>query len=287
MLSVSIFIIIVLLISAFCIAFVIQWMSDSAKTTKTESLEKDLITIVSHELRTPLTSIKLYTEMLSASPGIAQNTDLRLYTSNISIATQKMVRIVNNLLNVSCLEAGRLRISPVKTDLSSAVRSVLKEMKPFAQLHRCHVVFHQSASALPKMKLDPDVFFHIMSNLITNAIKYGRPGHGRININLQKITETNKKFIDIVIQDNGIGISTEDQSHMFKKFFRAKNATDVETEGTGVGLFVAKRMVELSGGTIWFTSQQEVGTTFTVRFPSTGMKEVTNTESLSHTEKHL
>ena len=282
----GIFIIVILLIATFCIAVVVQWMLSKSKNSKNESLEQDLVTIVSHELRTPLTSIKLYTEMLSANPNVAQNKELRLYTTNIGIAIEKMGRIINNLLNVSCIESGRLRVQPIKTNLSSALRNIIKGMKPLAELHHSRIIFHENKQVLPMIAMDQDLLFHIISNLLTNAIKYGRPKHGRIEIRLEKTVVEKNRFIEIVIQDNGIGISPEDQRHVFQKFYRAKNATDVETEGTGVGLFVTKRMVELTGGKIRFTSEQDIGTTFTIRFPVTGMKAMINSESLSHTDKH-
>jgi two-component system, NtrC family, sensor histidine kinase KinB len=234
-----------------------------------DRMKTEFVSVVSHQLRTPLTAVKLFTEMLLKGDAGKTTTQQKEYLSDIFQSTERMVRLVNDLLNITRIESGRLSITPQLTSVENLIEEVLAEIKPLADMKKIKLKFLSPAEALPKIPLDKNLFRQVVHNLIVNALRYTNAEKGRVVISAAR----EKGDILIGVEDNGIGIPAKDQANVFNKFFRAGNAAKAATEGTGLGLYVVKMIVEFSNGKIWFKSAENKGTTFFVLIPLAGMKK--------------
>lgn len=232
-------------------------------------MKTEFVSVASHQLRTPLTAIKLFTEMLYKEQVGSLNADQKEYLNNVNQSTDRMARLVNDLLNVTRIESGRLRIDPQPTELNDFIRKIISEAEVLANIKHLHVNF-SDCQGLPAIPLDQNLVRQVVHNLVMNAIRYTPAGRGDIEVAVKPEDENN---VLISVQDKGIGIPEEIKHRMFEKFFRADNAIKTETEGTGLGLYVCKMIVESSGGKIWFESTLNRGTTFFVLLPLKGMKK--------------
>lgn len=242
---------------------------DITREKAIDQAKTEFVSIASHQLRTPLTAMNWYVELLLREQNLtdSQRSDLK----KIRIRGQRMVQLVNALLNVSRLEAGRLKVNPVPTDLVELINSLVDELLPFAHQRGCQVIFHKSDDEFPDLPIDRSLLRQVLHNLFTNAIKYSPSGQGaRVWVQLER---SPAGAYVISVQDNGIGIPENLRSRIFDKFFRADKAMLAEPDGTGLGLYVAKKIIAASGGKIWFESTEGRGTTFFVEIPKSGMQE--------------
>lgn len=235
--------------------------------------KSEFISMASHQLRTPLTAIKWYGKILSNS-GIKRLTpvQLRAYHQIIS-ANERMIELVNALLNVSRIEMGTLAIEPREIEIGKIIENALKDIWPLAVEKGVKLI----AGPFPKITatLDPKFLEIIINNLATNAVRY-TPEDGQVNLSLS----SNNKYVIIKVADTGLGIPKNEQSKIFSKFFRASNVIDEEPQGTGLGLYITKSVVEMLGGKISFSSQENKGTVFTISLPRTGLKTHPGTKGL-------
>jgi len=241
---------------------------DVTVSREIDKMKNEFVSVASHQLRTPLTAIKLFSEMLITDSSENLNKNQKEYLSNINECTNRMVRLVNDLLNVARIESGRLKIEPVLTDVSGLVHDILAEVKPMAKERRVKIVFDEK-NKLPKVMLDHSLFRQTIHNLTGNAIRYSKDDGGEVKIVLKKEA---KDYFVISVSDNGIGIPEEGYDKIFEKFYRANNAIKSVTEGTGLGLYLVKMIIDQAGGEIWFESKENVGTVFYIKLPLTGMK---------------
>jgi PAS domain S-box-containing protein len=235
---------------------------DITKEKQIDEMKSQFVSYASHQLRTPLGSIRWNMEMLLGGdygqlPAPAHEALEQNYAN-----TLRLIKLVNDLLNVSRIEEGRVKENPQPTDLVQVIRTVIKELTPEAGEHQIKIAFQEKTDNLPNVTLDSDRFHEVIENLVSNGIKYSQP-NDQVDV---LITRMNQK-IEIKVKDVGIGIPKADQARIYDKFFRAENAAKTDTEGTGLGLFVTKAYVEAWGGAITFESQEGVGTTFTVTLP--------------------
>ena len=179
-----------------------------------------------------------------------------------------MVKLIDDLLNVSHLETGRIKIEPVLTDLIAFIQDISKEFGPLAKEKGCQIQLELPKGEVEKINIDQILLRQVIANLLTNAIQYSSGGKaGQVKISLA-VSPTG---YTIYVTDNGICIPKEVQGHIFEKLFRADNAHEIIPDGTGLGLYLAKQIMESSGGTIGFTSENKV-TTFYITIPISGMK---------------
>lgn len=233
-----------------------------------DQLKTEFVSVASHQLRTPLTAIKLFTDMLRRQEVGKLNKGQKEYVENVHESTERMLRLVNDLLNVTRIESGRLRIEPQPVDVCELVKSIAGELKPLAEPEGKKIKL-EFKNKLKDIPLDQNLIRQVVHNLLANAIRYSQKGKGRVVCTVKKASQN---FFEISVKDNGIGIPENVQPRIFEKFYRADNAIKSITEGTGLGLYVSKMIVEVSGGKIWFESAENKGTTFFVHLPMKGMK---------------
>jgi two-component system phosphate regulon sensor histidine kinase PhoR len=233
-------------------------MVDQAKT--------EFVSLASHQLRTPLSSISWYAEMLLAGDGGKLNKEQTSFVNEIYHGNQRMVELVNSLLNVSRLELGTFAVDPEPTNIIEIAQSVLDELKPGITQKKLKLNFKHEKE-MPIIQADQKLMRIVLQNLLSNAVKY-TPASGRISMKISK----DKENLLIEVADNGFGITKKDQPRIFEKLFRAQNVREKDTEGTGLGLYIVKSIITHAGGDVYFKSEEDKGTTFYVKVPLSGMK---------------
>jgi len=228
-----------------------------------EKLKTEFVTISAHQLRTPLSAIKWTVRML-LDGDVGKLTDeqteflKKAYQSN-----ERMVNLINDLLNVTRIEEGRYLYNPEELDMIELIEKTIIPLKEIAERKNLKFEFLKPKEKEIKVRVDKEKISLAISNLVDNAINYTKEG----KISIQFEYDSKDKQVKFSVKDTGIGISEEQQKRLFSKFFRGINAIKAETEGTGLGLFIAKNIIEAHGGRIWFESEEGKGTTFYFTLP--------------------
>jgi PAS domain S-box-containing protein len=248
---------------------------DITHEKEVDKSKTEFVSLASHQLRTPLSAIRWYSEMLNSQKLGPLNDQQKSYLQEIYDSNRHMIELVNSLLNVSRIDLGTFAIEPEPTDFKELSESVLRELFVKIQETEMHVTSSYE-EGLPKVNADPKLVRIIFQNLLSNAVKYTKKG-GNISLSIT----ADEKDLHIKVADDGVGIPANVQSKIFTKLFRADNARVVESEGTGLGLYILKAVVERGGGKIWFESAENHGTTFYVDLPLSGMKAVSGAKDLA------
>ena len=240
-----------------------QLATANSELQRLDEVKSAFVSIAAHELRTPLTSVLGYLELLlGGDAGVLSEQQID-YLRIMEISAQRLLRITNDLLDVTRIQAGHMDLVLRPTDLISLVRSVVAECAPQLEVRAQHLVFH-APGQLPLALCDAGRAAQIIGNLLNNASKYSPPGSAIV---LSVAQATDAGFLQISVADHGNGIASEDEIGIFKPFFRAGHATSSGVNGTGLGLYIARSLVELHGGHIWYDSIPGQGTTFFVTLP--------------------
>lgn len=240
---------------------VLQQLQKSNEKLKTLDETKDeFISMASHQLRTPLTSVKGYLSMvIEGDAGELNEMQTKLLTQAFT-SSQRMVYLIADLLNLSRLRTGKFVIETHPTNLSDVVEGEIMQLKDTAAGRNLELTFDKPATFTPLM-LDETKIRQVVMNFTDNAIYY-TPAGGKIVVALRETEES----IEFTVTDNGIGVPKTEQQHLFSKFYRAGNAKKARPDGTGLGLFMAKKVIVAQGGALIFTSEEGKGSTFGFSF---------------------
>lgn len=262
---------------------------DVSKHKEISRAKTDFVALASHQLRTPLSIIKWYVDFLIAGDAGDISKEQKKYLKEVYVSNERLIELVNALLDVSRIDVGTFSIEPEPTDIIKKVDIAIQKFLP--EIDEKKIKLERFYHELPIINLDPRLTKTVFENLISNAAKYA-PKKGVIRIEIKKT----KTDVYIKISDNGCGIPREQQPQIFTKLFRADNVRKIESVGTGLGLYIVKAIIEKSGGKIWFQSpsleflgkknkksidQNSNGTTFFITIPLKGMKRKAGTKKLS------
>lgn len=225
-----------------------------------DETKDDFISMASHQLRTPLTSIKGYLSMVIEGDAGTINATQEKMLSQAFTSSQRMVYLIADLLNVSRLRTGKFVIEAAPTNLAVMIEEELAQLVEAAKARDLELSFNKPKD-FPEIMLDQTKTRQVVMNFIDNAIYYTPPG-GHIKVQL---TATDNR-VELRVVDDGIGVPKTEQHHLFNKFYRAANARKARPDGTGLGLFMAKKVVIAQGGSVIFDSKENQGSTFGFAF---------------------
>ncbi len=265
---------------------------DVSKHQELSRAKTDFVAIASHQLRTPLSIIKWYIDFIVSGDAGGLNKEQQKYLKEAYASNERLIELVNALLDVSRIDVGTFAIEPEPTSITERAEEALKKFAKEIKEKKIHI--EKRYDVIPQINLDPRLTKIFFENILSNAVKY-TPDKGTIQIVIRKT----EKDILIKISDSGCGIPREQQPKIFTKMFRADNVKKIESVGTGLGLYITKAIIEKSGGKIWFQSpsfdllldphnknsqipidKQNQGTTFFVTIPLKGMHKRIGTKRL-------
>lgn len=247
---------------------------DITEIKRIDRAKSEFVSLASHQLRTPLSAINWYSEMLLDRDSGPINDKQKDYLEEIYHSSKRMSNLVGELLNVSRIELGTFAIQPEPTDIVAIASSVIDEISHGTAGQKKKIVEDYDKN-MGLINLDHDLMRIILQNLLSNSVKYTSDG-GIITLAIKK--SGSRMFISVT--DNGYGIPISQQPRIFERFFRADNVRDKDTDGTGLGLYMVKEIVERSGGKIWFTSQENKETAFYISIPLEGMMKKEGNKNL-------
>lgn len=240
-------------------------LHDITREKKVQSLKSEFVSIAAHQLRTPLSAIKwTLTSLLDEDFG-KLNEEQRKYLGKTNLSNERMINLVDDLLNLSRIEEGRYIYKTSVASIEKLMSAILKIVELKAKEKNIKIILNLE-EGLPDIVIDEEKIKLVMQNLVENAINYSHAG-SKVYVKAQH--DIKKRQIVFSVKDNGIGIPEEQRDRIFTKFFRAENAVRAETVGSGLGLFIDKNIVEAHKGKIWFESLLNKGATFSFFIPYT------------------
>lgn len=242
-----------------------------------DHLKDDFVSVASHELRTPMTAIRSYAWMALNRSDIPLSDKLHRYVERIFISTERLINLVNDMLNISRIESGRVEVLPEVFDIKKLADEVLIEIGPKAAEKKLNV--RMFSENVPQVFADVDKVHQVLLNLLGNAMKF-TPNEGNITVSFF----TDGKMVDVSVKDSGVGISQEDLGRLFKKFGRLDNSyvAAATSGGTGLGLYISKSLIELMKGKVWVQSEGVgKGSTFTFSLPVATAEVLANKDKYS------
>lgn len=237
-------------------------LRDISKERLIDQMKTEFVSVAAHQLRTPLSAIKWTIRMILDGDTGELNDEQRDFLGKTYESNERMINLVNDLLNVTRIDEGRFIYKTEPMQLEDIVDEMVKSEETAISLKGIEVSWKLPPALLPEVMIDKEKFNIAIQNLIENAIKYTKE-KGKIEISIEEMEDG----ILLKITDNGVGIPKDQQSRLFTKFFRGENVIRMETEGSGLGLYTTKNIIESHKGKIWFQSEEGVGTTFFITLP--------------------
>jgi signal transduction histidine kinase len=267
---------IVLFVTAILFTIAVIITRSFERLAEANRMKSEFISVVSHQLRSPLSNLRWAIEFLTSGRADSVSEKQLEYFKILKENSTRMRELVSDLLTVSRIETEKLPLKKKEISLEDLTRETIKELEPLAKASNVKVEFRPPKN-LPKVFVDPSRIRLAIENLLDNAIRYiparqspeaegsraGRKDKRKVEIKLGK----EKSYCCFEIKDTGVGIPKDDQKYIFQKFFRSENVMKYQTQGSGLGLYIAKSIVEKSGGKIGFRSQEGVGSTFWFTLP--------------------
>ncbi|OHA16468.1 MAG: hypothetical protein A3C79_02505 [Candidatus Taylorbacteria bacterium RIFCSPHIGHO2_02_FULL_45_28] len=246
---------------------------DVTKEREIDHAKSEFVSLASHQLRTPSTSMKWFLEMLLSGDAGPLNEKQRGYFNEIYLNNQRIISLVNALLDISRIELGVFVVNPELTEMTAFTKDILEEFK--TQIQEKKIIIKESfAPDLRPLMIDPKLLRIAIQNIVSNAVKY-TPENGVVSIDISLVREGESvgnrelktKNLLVRVTDTGYGIPKAQYGMIFTKLFRADNVKDKDTDGTGLGLYLTKSIIEHAKGDIWFESELNKGTTFYLAIP--------------------
>lgn len=231
------------------------------KLAEANRMKSEFVSVVSHQLRSPLSNLKWAIELLMSGKITPVNEKQLEYLQILQENSRRMEGLVSDLLIVSRIQQGKYALREEKVPFKNLVEKVVEEARIFSKASNVGIKL-DAEEELSQIFIDPFQIKLVVENLLDNAIRYTKAG-GNIEIKLMKKNNN----LRLEMQDSGVGIPKEDQKYIFQKFFRSENVLKHQTEGSGLGLYIAKSIIEKSKGKIGFKSQEGVGSTFWFTLP--------------------
>ncbi len=237
-------------------------LHDITREKLIEKMKTEFVSLAAHQLRTPLSAIKWTTRMVLDEELGKINKEQREFLEDSYDSNERMIALVNNLLNIARIEEGRYIYKSTLADMKKIVKDVVDSYKEEAKARGLKVEFKKPEKKLPQVMLDLEKMQIAIDNFVRNAIRYTLR-NGKVTVSLK----CDKEKIEFFVKDTGIGIPKDQQGRIFSKFFRAANVMRMETQGAGLGMFITRNIIEAHGGKIWFESELGKGTTFYFTIP--------------------
>jgi signal transduction histidine kinase len=238
-----------------------QLRRTNAKLEALDETKDDFISMASHQLRTPLTAVKGYISMvLEGDAGVVSPIQKKMLNQAF-MSSQRMVFLIADLLNVSRLKTGKFLIDRAPLNLANLIQQEIGQLHETARVQSLQLTYDKPKD-FPLLQLDETKTRQVVMNFIDNAIHY-TPAGGHITVELVDKPHT----VELRVRDDGIGVPKSEQHHLFTKFYRAANARRQRPDGTGLGLFMAKKVIVAQGGAVLFDSRENLGSTFGFTLP--------------------
>lgn len=245
---------------------------DVTKVREVDKMKTDFVSLASHQLRSPLTGIKWFVELLTSDTVKVPPEKVQEYLRNIGKSNQRMIDLVSDLLIIARIEGGRTKREIINCTIKCLLQNALDDQKIILKDKKIEILGLDGITPDLKVEVDTVQLVQVFGNLINNATSYSPEG-SQIELGAEQIDG----HVTVTIKDHGLGIPRAQQAKIFDKFFRGDNVAKT-TAGSGLGLYVAKSMVESHGGKIWFESEEGKGTTFFVELP---LKQNNNSSPLA------
>jgi signal transduction histidine kinase len=237
------------------------------KLQSLEEAKSKFVSVTTHQLRTPLAAVKWTLDMAAKGQLGTVTEEQKKYLLQGLISTERVISIVNDLLKVDSMDDERADYIFQPTDLITLISNIIFEFTNQAMIKKINFVFLKPQATIPQIEMDADKIRMVLENLVDNAVKYTQEG-GKVTIKLsdQRINSA-EGAIEVQVIDSGIGIPSGETDKIFTKFFRASNAIKKEPDGSGLGLFIARDIIEKHGGAIWFENHPGEGMVFSFTLP--------------------
>ncbi|OIO51254.1 hypothetical protein COY93_00440 [Candidatus Uhrbacteria bacterium CG_4_10_14_0_8_um_filter_58_22] len=240
----------------------VETYEDLTECRELDQVRNEFVFVAAHELRNPVTAMKLLLDMFTDDKRFEVGPIAKDYVEKMQEATERLIQLVDDLLEVARTESGRLKIELKPVNAVEMIDTILVEIESLAKPNQI-TVRHDGNADCSLVMSDSDKLKEIISNLVSNAIKYNRVG-GTVTVSHEP---DSNGFLVVHVADTGIGLGPEDQKRVFTKFWRSEEVAVRAQAGTGLGLFIVKELVERMGGRVWFESELGQGSTFSFSLP--------------------
>lgn len=250
------------MVAVFILAIGTAIIRSVERVAEASRIKSEFISVASHELKTPLSAIKWALDMLLSYKKQGFSVEQTEYLTAINDNNERLIKLTGDLLDISRIESGTFKLNPEKGSITILIKDLVQEFQPLAKTLNISLTFSPPDKEIPDVLFDSERIRIVLKNLIDNAIKYIRD---RGNVDLSVARDGGK--IIIRIKDTGVGIPRHDRQFIFSKFYRSSNKLLYQTQGAGLGLFMARAFVKSSGGKIGFESDEKTGSIFWFSLP--------------------